>query len=83
MLVRVPKDSEQWHDLRWGRLTASRFGDVMARHDTKRYKAYQHTIMNAMRGYETPEISLEWHEIGTRLEPVGISLYELVREGRS
>lgn len=76
MLIRVPKDSDQWHELRWGRVTASRFGDVMARHDTKRYKTYQHTIMNAMLGYETPEISLPWHEIGTVNEPLAIAEYE-------
>lgn len=76
MLIRVPKDSDQWHELRWGRITCSRLGDVMAGHWTKRYKTYQQTIMNAMQGYPTPEISLEWHEVGKRLEPIGIALYE-------
>jgi len=50
MKKKMKQRSDEWHKYRGPRITASRFGDVIARPDTKRYLGYMEDIANSIIG---------------------------------
>lgn len=69
--------SSQWHEYRGPRITASRFGDVLANTATKRYNEYKNEILDYLKGVpyfeeETPP----WFKHGIELEQEAIARYE-------
>lgn len=70
--------TEQWHDERGVRLTASRFGDVLAGPETKRRAEYMQEIVWNLRG--VPDFARDddkpWHRNGKQWEDHARGLYE-------
>lgn len=67
---------EQWRKDRNVRITASRFGDVLARPDTKRYRYYMEDIIDSFNGHPKIEKYTPWFEHGREREDEAISFYE-------
>jgi hypothetical protein len=69
--------SPEWREARAGRITASRFGDVLAKPDTKRYRGYVQELAWARIG--VPDFSpedLPWFAHGKEWEDEARGLYE-------
>jgi len=67
--------SPEWHEARGGMLTASRFGDVMARKGTKRYDMYQLETVLALEGTPKFEDDAPWFKHGVENEAEGLGAY--------
>lgn len=67
--------SDGWHEDRRGMLTASRFGDVMAGKQTKRYQGYMREIVLELSGAPVFKDDAEWFEHGLEHEAEGIGAY--------
>ncbi len=68
-LIEVEAESEEWHGLRRGRITASRMGDVLAGRDTLRYKDYRLELVQGLMGIPRDEDRARWFEHGKAFEP--------------
>lgn len=67
----------EWKAFRRPRITASRFGDVLAKPTTKRYRGYQEDIIDAILGVpEMPEDDKPWFHHGIAWESEGLADYE-------
>lgn len=71
--------SDEWKKFRRPRITASRFGDVLADPKTKRYQEYKQDIIDAIIGVPDFEEEKPWFEHGKRMEPEGLGMYEWER----
>lgn len=67
---------EQWHKDRNIRITASRFGDVLANPETKRYRYYMEDIIDSLNGHSKIEKYTPWFDHGREMEDEAISFYE-------
>jgi predicted phage-related endonuclease len=67
---------EQWHKDRSVRITASRFGDVLANPKTKRYRYYMEDILDSLNGHPQIEKYTPWFDQGKEREDEAISFYE-------
>lgn len=72
------QNSPEWFEARKGKITASRFGDVLAKPTTKRYQQYQTDLVNELLGI--PDFrdndDKPWFRHGVELEPKARSWYE-------
>ena len=68
--------SPAWFKSRLAKLTASRFGDVMARKGTKRYDDYQAELVLELSGAPSFEDDAPWFKHGTEHEPEARGAYE-------
>lgn len=69
--------TEEWHSARREMITASRFGDVLARPDTKRYQEYLEETIFKIKGVpDFDDDEKPWFEHGIRLEPEARGRYE-------
>jgi len=68
--------TEEWHEVRSGRITASRFGDVLARPSSKRYRYYMDDLVESLQGFPRIEKYTPWFDHGNELEDRGKGLYE-------
>lgn len=67
--------SDEWFKAREGMLTASRFGDVMARKGTKRSELYIRETVLALEGTPKFEDNAKWFEHGIEFEAEGLGAY--------
>jgi putative phage-type endonuclease len=76
-IVHVEQGTDEWDELRHGRITASRIADVMAKPSTKRYKQYRREKILELLGHvENAEEAPEWARHGREMEPRAIAAYE-------
>lgn len=75
-VITVEQGSDEWLDLRRCRITASRLGDVMAKHTTKRYEQYRQEKVLELLGNTNVEKSPEWARHGRENEPRALAGYE-------
>jgi len=68
--------STEWHKKRSIHLTASRFGDILARPTTKRYQNYQLEKVNELSGAPYMSDDAPWFRPGKELEPIARERYE-------
>ena len=68
--------SPQWFAARSGKITASRFGDVLAAPTTKRYQYYLTELVSELSGAPAMEDDKPWFQHGRDLEPIALSRYE-------
>ena len=68
--------TEKWHDFRNVRITASRFGDVLAKPTTKRYRYYMDDIVDALNGFKKFPKDTPWFDHGKEWEDEARGLYE-------
>ena len=68
--------SNKWFKARACRITASRFGDVMAGYNTKRYQNYLEEIIDNLSGIPVFNSDKPWFEHGVKMEPDAKRLYE-------
>jgi len=73
---KMEQRTEQWHKERAVRITASRFGDVLARPDTKRYRYYMQDIIESLQGFPKIEKYTPWFEHGIEMEDEARGMYE-------
>ena len=67
---------EQWHEDRSVRITASHFGDVLAKPTTKRYRYYMENIIDSLNGHPKIKKYTPWFDHGKEMEDEAISFYE-------
>lgn len=71
------QNSPEWFEARRNRITASRFGDVLASPTTKRYQNYQQEIVDNIMGIpDFGEDSKPWFKHGAEMEPEARRQYE-------
>jgi len=72
------QNSPEWFAARKGKITASRFGDVLANQKTKRYQQYQTELVNELLGIPDfkDDEDKPWFQHGKELEPKARSWYE-------
>ena len=75
-IVTVEQGTDEWLDLRRGRITASRLADVCAKPTTKRYQQYKREKVLELLGHTHVEESPEWARHGRENEPRAIRGYE-------
>lgn len=68
--------SKEWFAARAGKITASRFGDVLANPKTKRYQEYLTEIVDDLSGVPHIEDEKPWFKHGKEMEPRARSAYE-------
>lgn len=68
--------SKEWHTERSVRLTASRFGDIMAAPKTKRYQNYMQEKINELSGVPYMSDDSPWFNHGKELEPFARDRYD-------
>ena len=68
-LIEVEPWSDDHRELRRGRITASRMGDVLAGKDTKRYTDYRLELVHGLLGFQIDEDRARWFEHGKEMEP--------------
>ena len=74
----VEQGTEEWLNLRFGWITASRFKDVMAGGAGKTRKAYMyHLAAEILTGERAESYTNEYMEWGTQTEPQARAMYEL------
>lgn len=74
----IEQGTEEWLELRFGWITASRFKDVMSGGAGKTRKAYMyHIASEILTGERTKTFSNEYMEWGTETEPQARSMYQL------
>lgn len=69
-LIQVEQGSAEWKELRRGRITASRMGDVLAGKDTRRYIDYRLELVHGLLGLQIDEDRARWYEHGKAMEPL-------------
>lgn len=75
----IEQGSLDWHKLRYGWITASRFKDVMAKGQGKTRKTYLHQLAaEAISDMREEGYSNEYMEWGTETEPQAREMYEFV-----
>jgi putative phage-type endonuclease len=73
----IQQGSEEWHAMRLGFITASRFKDVIAGGQGKVRKAYMYQLAaEALTGEREESFSNQYMEWGTATEPQARSMYE-------
>jgi putative phage-type endonuclease len=78
-IIDCEQGSEEWFQARLGRVTASRFGDVLAKGQGKTRKAYMIELAaEILTGENQDKFSNEWMEWGTAQEPEARKKYEKV-----
>jgi len=75
-IVTVEQGTDEWLDLRRGRITASRLADVCAKPTTKRYQQYRREKVLELLGHTHVEESPEWARHGRENEPRAMRGYE-------
>lgn len=65
-----------WAEDRSVRITASRFGDVLARPSTKRYRYYMEDLIDSLNGHKKIPKTTPWFDHGREMEDEGLSYYE-------
>lgn len=75
-IVTVEQGTDEWLDLRRGRITASRLGDVCAKPTTKRYQKYMKEIVLELLGHTHVEDAPEWARHGKENEPRALAGYK-------
>lgn len=75
-IVTVQQGTDEWLDLRRGRITASHLGDVLANPKTKRYQKYMRQIVLELLGEVNVEEAPEWARHGRENEPRALKGYE-------
>lgn len=75
-LIQVEQGSAEWKELRRGRITASRMGDVLAGKDTRRYIDYRMQLALELLGHKEDEEQAKWMRHGKEMEPHIRSAYE-------
>lgn len=75
-IVTVEQGTDEWLDLRRGRITASHLGDVLAKPTTKRYQKYMQQIVLELLGEVNVEEAPEWARHGRENEPKALKAYE-------
>lgn len=75
-IVTVEQGTDEWLDLRRGRITASHLGDVLAKPNTKRYQKYMRQIVLELLGEVNVEEAPEWARHGRENEPRALKGYE-------
>jgi hypothetical protein len=75
-IVTIQQGTDEWLDLRRGRITCSRLGDVMAKPTTKRYQTYMREKVLELLGHTHVEEAPEWARHGRENEPKAIRGYE-------
>ena len=74
----IEQGTEEWLELRFGWITASKFKDVLAGGAGKTRRAYMYQIASeAITGERIETFSNEYMEWGTKTEPQARSMYEL------
>lgn len=74
----IDQSSEEWHKLRLGWTTASRFKDVMAKGQGKTRKSYMYQLAaEALTGAREESFSSSYIEWGNQTEPQARAMYEL------
>jgi len=71
--------TEEWQKFRSVRITASRFGDVLAKPSSKRYQYYMEDIVESLKGFPKIEKYTPWFEHGKEMEDEAKGLYEWER----
>lgn len=74
-LVEVKQNSEEWEELRRGRVTASCMRNVMAKKTTKAYQDYRQQIAMELLGFEDHQADAHWAEHGRQGEPFARGAY--------
>ena len=70
----------EWFQERVGRITASRFGDVIANPKTKRYNNYKTELALELSGTPVFENDAPWHDHGKEMEPRGRGTYSFMTD---
>jgi putative phage-type endonuclease len=77
IITNIEQGSEEWHAMRLGWITASRFKDVIAGGQGKTRKAYMYQLAaEAITGEREESFSNQYMEWGTATEPQARSMYE-------
>lgn len=71
----IQQGSEEWHALRSGKITASRFGDVIASKGSKRYQQYLLEVVLELEGAESFDDDPPWMKPGKQNEEEGLGAY--------
>jgi len=71
----LKQNSEEWKDGRRGRITASRFGDVIAKPSSKRHQIYLQQLRLDIKGVPRFERDTPWFDHGKEMEPEARGLY--------
>jgi len=67
---------EQWQKDRSVRITASRFGDVLAKPSSKRYRYYMEDLIESLQGHKKVPKITPWFDHGREMEEEAILFYE-------
>ena len=67
---------EQWKKDRSVRITASRFGDVLAKPSTKRYRYYMEDLIESLQGHKKVPKITPWFDHGREMEEEALLFYE-------
>lgn len=83
MLFNVEQRSEEWHKLRLGKFTGSRFADVLSKETTATYNNLINTIVyEILSGQREETYESEWMRRGTELEPEARQEYEFLTNNK-
>lgn len=75
----IPQGGDEWHALRLGVVTASKFKDVLAKGKGLTRKSYMHQLAaETLTGEKQESHTNEYMEWGTQTEPQARAMYELV-----
>ncbi len=73
----MEQKSDEWKDARRGKITASRFGDVLASPTTKRYQGYMEDLKNELMGVpDFDDDEKPWFQHGIEWEDEARGMYE-------
>lgn len=73
--------STEWAQARRGKITASRFGDVLASPETKRYQNYLQEVLDGLRGVpDFDDLHKPWFRHGRQWEDAARGEYEWERD---
>jgi len=65
-----------WAEDRSVRITASRFGDVLAKPSSKRYRYYMEDLIDSLNGHKNVPKTTPWFDHGREMEEEALSFYE-------
>ena len=71
MLTVTQRQCDLWHDLHNGRITSSKFGQIVQRRETTDTRS----IVGQLMGYDSSPSSLPQLQWGIRSEPVALASY--------
>jgi len=78
VIKNIEQGSEEWHEMRRGVITASRFKDVIAKGAGKTRNAYMMELAaETLTGESAPSFTNQYMEWGTQTEPQAKAMYEL------